>query len=91
MSDKRVAVRAAKGETPAGALTTFGAALRAARRSAGLTQEELAELSGLDRTYVSGAERGIRNPTLATLDRLAGALGLSVPELLETKDGPGRK
>lgn len=63
-------------------LATFGMALKNARLSAGLTQEALSDLSGLDRTYVSGAERGLRNPTLATLNRLASALNLTVSELL---------
>jgi len=63
-------------------LAAFGAALKSARLSAGLTQEALSDLTGLDRTYVSGAERGLRNPTLATLNRLASALGLTVSELL---------
>lgn len=64
------------------ALTQFGSALRAARIEAGITQEALAERSGLDRTYVSGAERGTRNPTLVTLVRLCEALGISPAELL---------
>ncbi|WP_371930866.1 helix-turn-helix domain-containing protein, partial [Paracoccus spongiarum] len=42
----------------------FGDAVRQARATAGLTQEELAERAGLDRSYVGGVERGDRNPTL---------------------------
>jgi transcriptional regulator with XRE-family HTH domain len=63
-------------------LTGFGKALRQARVQAGLTQEALAEVSGLDRTYVSGAERGIRNPSLVTLARLSQAMGLRLSDLL---------
>jgi transcriptional regulator with XRE-family HTH domain len=67
-------------------LTGFGKALRQARVQAGLTQEALAEASHLDRTYVSGAERGVRNPSLKTLARLSEALGLHLSDLLATVD-----
>lgn len=40
----------------------------------GLSQERLGQLAGLDRTYISGVERGIRNPTIGTVWRLAAAL-----------------
>lgn len=46
------------------------------------SQEELGERSGLDRTYVSGIERGVRNPTLTVLEALANGLGVSLAELL---------
>jgi len=70
-------------------LTDFGTALRRARVDAGLSQEALAEISGLDRTYVSGAERGTRNPSLATLVRLCDGLGISLSSLLAGIDGRG--
>ena len=73
----------------ANVLTSFGNALRRARAGAGLTQEALAEASGLDRTYVSGAERGIRNPSLATLARLCDGLGISLSDLLAEVHKPG--
>lgn len=60
----------------------FGLVVRRARMAAGLSQEGLAMLAGLDRTYVSSLERGKRNPTLATLERLASALGRSLSSLL---------
>ena len=55
-----------------------GDALRELRSRADLNQEEFAHRAGLDRTYVSGIERGIRNPTVASLQRLAEALGVSL-------------
>ena len=48
-------------------LTAFGATLRAYRQEAGLSQEKLAAKAGLDRTYVGGAERGVRNVALVNL------------------------
>lgn len=53
----------------------FGAAVRRHRELMRLSQEELGDRAGLDRTYVSGIERGRRNPTLMVLQRLADALG----------------
>lgn len=52
---------------------------RAAKR---LSQEQLAEVCGLHRTYVGSVERCERNVTLSTLEMFAKALGLSVPDLL---------
>jgi len=48
----------------------------------GWSQEVLALEAGLDRTYVGAVERGERNPTLASMGKLAGALGVEVRELL---------
>jgi transcriptional regulator with XRE-family HTH domain len=56
--------------------------LRNHRREKQLSQESLAELCGLHRTYVGSVERGERNVTLSSLEVLARALGVSVPELL---------
>ncbi len=52
------------------------------RRSKGLSQEELADVCGLHRTYVGSVERGERNVTLSTLEVFAGSLGVSVTDLL---------
>ena len=60
----------------------FGAALRSARLERGWSQESLAERASLDRTYVSGVERGTRNPTVHTLWRIAEGLGLRPSELV---------
>ena len=54
----------------------FGTQLRSARQQAGLSQDELAHLAGLHRTFVSLLERGLRNPTLDTILKLCRALDL---------------
>lgn len=59
----------------------FGHSLRKARTSARLTQEELAERSGLDRSYVGGIERGERNPTLSVIEKIADGLGIELVDL----------
>jgi transcriptional regulator with XRE-family HTH domain len=61
----------------------FGSAVKTARLEKGLSQEQLAAKSGLDRTYISGVERGARNPSLKSAQRIANALGKSLPVLLE--------
>jgi transcriptional regulator with XRE-family HTH domain len=53
----------------------FGERLRAARREAGLTQEQLAERAGIDRAAVSEIERGLRDARLSTLLRIESVLG----------------
>lgn len=60
----------------------FGQAVRDLRESLGLSQEELSFRSDFDRTYISGIERGVRNPTLRTIDRLAAALDTKGSRLL---------
>lgn len=60
----------------------LGARVREERLSRRLSQERLAELCGLDRTYISGIERGVRNPTLTVVHALSLGLGLTVEELL---------
>jgi transcriptional regulator with XRE-family HTH domain len=55
----------------------FGQVLRDCRGKAGISQEELAARAKVDRTYVSLLERGLRQPTLGTLFRLAQALGVA--------------
>lgn len=60
----------------------FGAAVRAARETAGWSQEGLGIRAGLDRTYVSGLERGVRNPTLTTQIKLAQALGVPLADMV---------
>ena len=59
----------------------LGRALRQLRSERRLSQEALALSAGLDRTYVSGIERGERNPTLGSIQKLAKALDLRVSEL----------
>jgi transcriptional regulator with XRE-family HTH domain len=57
-----------------GFCAAFGTAVRARREQLEISQEELGHQAGLDRTYVSGIERGVRNPTLKIVARLAKAL-----------------
>lgn len=52
------------------------------RREKALTQEEVAERSGFSQQYISGLERGRRNPTVVTVYELAQALGVSYLDLL---------
>jgi transcriptional regulator with XRE-family HTH domain len=59
----------------------LGLAVRELRGRAGLSQEELARASGLHPTYISGIERGLRNPTWRSLGRLCDALGVKLSEL----------
>lgn len=61
----------------------FGQRIKTLRKERGLSQEELAELSGLDRTYISGIERGLRNVALRNIEALAQALGVSMSDLFE--------
>lgn len=63
-------------------LKAVGQAVREARDELGVSQEELGFESDLDRTYISGIERGVRNPTVESLARLCGALGVRVSELM---------
>jgi transcriptional regulator with XRE-family HTH domain len=62
--------------------TRFGKRLREVRQRKGLSQERLAELAGLHRTYVSGVERGERNISLLNIERLAVALGVAMSDLM---------
>jgi DNA-binding XRE family transcriptional regulator len=63
-------------------LQRFGTRLRAERERVGISQEALADLAGLHRTYVGGVERGERNVGLLNIIRLARALGVSPATLL---------
>jgi transcriptional regulator with XRE-family HTH domain len=56
------------------------------RRAKGFTQESFAEASGFTQQYISGLERGRRNPTIVTLFELASALGISHIDLVTPDD-----
>jgi transcriptional regulator with XRE-family HTH domain len=58
--------------------------LRDFRLEAGLSQEQLARQSGIDRTYISGVERGVRNITLDSLETIVLALGITQIEFIES-------
>lgn len=57
--------------------------MRKFRVLAGLSQGEIAKRMDVEQTYVSGLERGVRNPTLTTLERAAAALNVTPADLLQ--------
>lgn len=64
-----------------------GLNVRRYRLEKGLSQEGLAHECGLHRTYISGVERGIRNPTVLVLQQIATALDIATSRLLEVGNG----
>ena len=62
---------------------SFGKRVRALREAKGVSQEDLAEDAGLDRTYISSVERGKRNISLVNIELIAKALGVKPSKLLE--------
>ncbi len=73
---------AAKGAALSDVAVKFGRRLREVRRGRGISQEKLAELAGLHRTYVSSVERGERNISLLNIESLAQALQVKMSELM---------
>ncbi len=74
---------------PSGQLTAVLADnLRDFRHARNISQEKLAELCGLHRTYIGSVERCERNVTLSTLEVFAAVLKTTVPELLTSKENP---
>jgi len=67
-------------------LIAFGRNVARLRAEKSLTQDKLAEKADLDRTFISGVERGLRNPGIKTVIRLAKALGVPVAELCKGVD-----
>lgn len=61
----------------------LGTRIAAARKSKALTQEQLADKVGIDRSYIGWIEQGRRKPSLATLDRIAIQLDTSLGELFK--------
>ncbi|MFK3843233.1 helix-turn-helix domain-containing protein [Serratia sp. NPDC087055] len=61
----------------------FGQRVKALRLQAGLSQEAFADKCGLDRTYISGIERGVRNPTLEVLGVIADGLEIELAVLFK--------
>lgn len=64
------------------ALLAFGAAVRAARKDRGVSQEELALRSEIDRSYLGAIERGEQNTGLLHMVRIAHALNITIVELM---------
>lgn len=67
-------------------LKTFGNKIRIVKKAIGLTQEELAEKCGLQNTYIGGIERGERNITILSVEKLAEGLEVVPSELFEFDD-----
>jgi len=61
----------------------FGLAIKGRSERMNMTQEDLADASGIHRTYLSDVERGSRNLSLINIERLAAALSLSMSELFQ--------
>jgi transcriptional regulator with XRE-family HTH domain len=62
-------------------LIRFGRAVRGRRATLGVSQEEFADMCGLDRTYIGGIERGERNLALVNIEKIARTFKISLSEL----------
>ena len=67
---------------PCDAQRLFAANVQRTRKLRGLTQEQLAELTQLQPSYISSVERGVRNITICNIERLARALKVTIAELV---------
>ncbi|WOH82123.1 helix-turn-helix transcriptional regulator [Bradyrhizobium sp. BEA-2-5] len=65
-------------------VASIGAAIRKHRETLRLSQEELGDRAGLDRTYIGQVERGVRNPTMVSLQRISHGLGIELDVLVAT-------
>ncbi len=65
----------------------FGSKVRALRKARGLSQEELAYLAQLDRSYIGSVERGDRNISLANISKIASALNITLSDLFKDING----
>ena len=63
-------------------LVALGLAIRQARKVRGISQEELAHQSAIDRSYMSSIERGMQNPGVISVIRIAAALKMTTAELM---------
>lgn len=63
-------------------LKTIGNNVRTFRKKTGISQEELGDLAGLDRTYIGGVERGERNISAMNIEKIARALKIKPEKLL---------
>ncbi len=64
----------------------FGKRVRAQREGQGISLRRFAMIVGLDKTYLSEVERGMRSPTLDSMDKIAQGLGVPLSELLKDLD-----
>ncbi len=62
-------------------LQKLGKNVQQYRKEAGLTQEQLGNATGLDRGYISGVERAVRNPSIKSLEKIAKVLKVKVSDL----------
>lgn len=67
-------------------LVALGKAIRTLRKSQGISQEGLAIDIGMERSYLSGIERGMQNPTVMALQRIASALKLSLADIMRAAE-----
>ena len=61
----------------------FGNKIKSLRKGKGLSQEKLAHLSELDRTYIQSIEKGERNVSITVIEKLAKALELEITDLIK--------
>lgn len=67
-------------------VSVFATRMREERLRLEISQEELAHRAGLDRTYISGCERRLRNPSLVSVERIASALCIPAGKLLSSSE-----
>ena len=67
-------------------LIEFGKNLKTLRMKKNFSQEKFAEMTQLDRTYISGLDRGMRNPSFLTILKLAESLNVSFSKLLRRRE-----
>ena len=67
-------------------LKQFGERLKLLRLDRGMSQEDFAAICKLDRTYISGLERGIRNPSLTCIVRVSAGLRINAEDLIKGID-----
>lgn len=80
--------RKSKQSTPPPIRTWIGPRIREIRESLGLTQIELAARSGIGQTVLSKYERGLREPPLSQLERIARGLGLPLEQFVAASKSP---
>jgi transcriptional regulator with XRE-family HTH domain len=82
LATRKTARNRAQVQPTEGLKRAFVAALRESRQGAGISQEQLAEAAGLDRSFISLVERGIQSPNIVVLLRIADVLGVAGSDLI---------